>query len=117
MIALALAVSPMRGALALPMIADADDAPHCAEMQHDLQAADTLADMQIQATESGHKCEQGCNGSCCNGACNACVHGASAISDSIFVTPDFHDTPLTALFLVSFPERTVIPPLRPPASL
>ena len=117
MIALALAVAPLRGAWATSMPGNADTTPHCAQM--DMQIADTLAGMQQQdsAAETGQPCEQDCNGACCDGACNACAHGASTLSDTGIITPELHDTPLNEMFLVSFPERTVIPLLRPPASL
>lgn len=117
MIALALAVAPLRGAWAISIPATAESAAPCHQM--DMPAAGTAADSQQQdsATETGHTCEQGCNGACCDAACNACVHVASALSDTVIITPELHDTPRDTMFRVSFPKRAVIPPLRPPASL
>jgi hypothetical protein len=107
-IALALAVAPLRGAWSMPVPAETEKPSHCAQM--DMQQPDT-------ANVSGHIGDQDCDGSCCDGACNACAHAASAISDAIIITPEFHDTSRDERFRVSFPERTVVPPLRPPASL
>ncbi|MEN8108975.1 MAG: hypothetical protein ABFS22_13345, partial [Pseudomonadota bacterium] len=116
-LALALAISPVHGVPTLPMIDAADDTSHCARMQHDMQTANAPANAQLQEDGTGHQCEQGCNGGCCSGACSICAHGAFAMSDIVIVTLEFNDTTRTGLFLASFPERTVIPPLRPPAFL
>jgi len=115
MIALSLAVAPLRGTWAIAMPAGTDAMPHCAMMG--MQPTDTMAGMHQQDNETGHKCERGCNGACCNGACNACAHAASTILDNIIVTPELNNTPLGTVFLTAFPERTVIPLLRPPAFL
>jgi hypothetical protein len=117
MIALALAVAPLRGAWAMAIPAPTEGTSHCAQM--DMPTTATPADRQLQdsATETGHTCEQGCKGACCDGACKACVHAASALADTVIITPELHDTPRYTMVRVSFPKRTVIPPLRPPASL
>ena len=112
LIALALAVAPMRAAWTISMSADTENPSHCAQM--DMQ---TAMQQQDSATASGHNCEPGCSGSCCDAACSACAHGATILADCVISTPVLHDTPRHEWFLAAFPERTVIPPLRPPASL
>ena len=117
MIALALAVAPLRGAWASSMPAAAEDTSHCAQM--DMQSVDTAGSTQQQdsAPDTGHNCEQDCSGSCCDAACNACVHAASALSDTVIVTLELHATTRDTMLRVAFLKRTVVPPLRPPASL
>jgi hypothetical protein len=117
LLALALAVAPLRGAWAISIPAATESTPPCHQM--DMPAAGTPSDMQQQdnATETSHSCEQDCTGACCDAACNACVHAASALSDSVIFMPELHATPRDTMFRASFPKRTVIPPLRPPASL
>lgn len=112
MLALALAVAPLRGAWAMPMPTSADSTTHCAQMD-----MSTGMQQQDDASEAGHACEQDCNDACCDGACNACAHGASTLADTVIITQQLHATPVDEMFMVSFPERTVIPPLRPPAFL
>ncbi len=111
-VAIALVILPMRGALALPMIADADNMQYCAQMN--MQTTDLLTVMQQQdaAAKNSYKCDQDCDG-----ACSVCPHTAPTLSDSVFIKPELHHTPRNAMFLVSFPESTVIPPLRPPTFL
>ncbi len=111
-VAIALVIAPMRGVLALPMIADADNMQHCAQMN--MQTTDLLTVMQQQdiAAKNSYICDQDCDG-----ACSVCAHAAPTLSDSVSIKPEFHDTPRDTMFLISFPERTVIPPLRPPTFL
>lgn len=117
LLALALAVAPLRGAWAISVPDATESTSHCAQM--DMPTAGTPADMQQQdsATETGHSCEQGCTGACCDAACNACVHATSALSDTVIISLELHATPRDTMFPAAFPKRTVIPPLRPPASL
>lgn len=117
LLALALAVAPLRGAWAISIPVATESTAPCHQM--DMPAADTLADMQQQdsATETGHSCEQDCTGACCDAACNACVHATSALSDTVIISLELHATPRDTMFRAAFPKRTVIPPLRPPASL
>lgn len=117
LLALALAVAPLRGAWAISIPAATESTAPCHQM--DMPAADTPADMQQQdsATETGHSCEQGCTGACCDAACSACVHAASALLNTVNITPELHATPRDTMLPAAFPKRTVIPPLRPPASL
>lgn len=108
MVMLALAVAPLRGAWSMPMPVEAEDPPHCAQMDMQQQdAAKTAADA----------CDRDCDGTCCGSACNACVNAASALLNTVNILPALHDTPRDSVFLATFPERTLIPPLRPPASL
>ena len=127
-VALALAVSPLRGALAVPLMAAADDATHCVQMQDDMQSPDHMDGMQ--ATNAGNSdpdtldpgnsdsgCDQGCGGNCCDGACNACAHGALALLNTVTVSIDTHANLLNITLPHTFSGRTVHPPFRPPISL
>ncbi len=117
-LALALAISPLRGAFALPVPAAADDASHCEQMQDGMQSSAHVAGMQDTAVDSrDHDCKQGCGGDCCDGACNDCAHGSIALSGINSVTPgNLYISPtLTVSYGVS--GRTVHPPFRPPISL
>lgn len=116
---LALALAPLRATWAMQANAPVDTADHCAQMQHDSEASDTDTMLHSQGTDSepGHTCN-GCCGSDCNAAnCNACAHGASAAARIINASVDIPAAPHTPVFLYNYPERTITPPLRPPASL
>lgn len=106
LIMLALAIAPLRGAWAIPDSPVTDTESHCAQMQQ-------------QAPEAGsdHDRNHGCDGSCCDDTCNACVHGTSAISGFTTLIPGINGTPPDESVPVSFTGRTTSPPLRPPASL
>jgi hypothetical protein len=114
LLSLALAVSPLRGAWALSMIATADSTSHCAQMQQDMNHAAPVMGMNDRNTDSGHPCNDDCNGNCCDGACTTFT---PALSYTAFVTPGTYTLFLNNLSSDAFPERTVIPPLRPPALL
>jgi hypothetical protein len=109
---LALVITPMRGAWALSTTATVDNTPHCAQM--DMPAGEQQLDT---ASEPGHQCPAGCNGDCCDGDCNACAHSVVSLSNTVAVSLNSHDNSLAVLFSATFPHRTIIPPLRPPASL
>ena len=116
-VALALAFSPLRGALALPVITTADGADHCAQMQNDMHSPDHMAVMQDStADNSVHDCDQGCGGACCDGACNTCAHGLIALSTTIEAMSGIHDVPLNIAVSHRISGRTVHPPFRPPIS-
>jgi hypothetical protein len=116
-VAAALALSPLRGVLALPVSA-ANDTSHCVQMQNGMHSPDQLAGMQdTTADNSDHDCEQGCGGDCCDGACNACAHGSAALSSVIAVTSDIHNSTLNLTVSYGVPGRTVHPPFRPPIFL
>ena len=117
-VASALALAPLRGALALPVIAAAADTSHCAQMQAGMHSPDQLAEIQdLTADDAAHGCDQGCGGNCCDGACNTCVHGSVALSSVIAVTADMHEDALDLTVSPGFSGRTVHPPFRPPISL
>jgi hypothetical protein len=111
----ALVITPMRGAWALAAPADTDTAPHCAEMDmpDHAQHPDTAAETGHQ----DHQCNTGCNGDCCDGSCNACAHSVVSLLNTVVVPQNLHGTSRYASSPANFPHRTVIPPLRPPASL
>ena len=114
-VTLALVISPLRGALALPVISPADGADHCAQMQDGMHS---MAGMQDPAADNpGHACDQGCGGDCCDGACNACVHGPIAVSSNVPVTSAAHKDLLVVNISRGFSGRTVHPPFRPPIFL
>ena len=117
-IASAVALSPLRGAFALPVIAAADDTSHCNQMQNGTHSRDQLAGIQDSTTDdSDHGCDQGCGGDCCDEACNNCAHGSIALSSVIAVASDIHDNPLNLTVSYAVSGRTVHPPFRPPISL
>jgi hypothetical protein len=118
LLSLALAVSPLRVAWGLSMTTTADVDSHCAQMQQDKNAADSVMAMDDRNTGSGNPCNEDCNGTCCDGACTSCTPAAPAVSNSALVTPGGYRILLNNNMLSDvFPERTVIPPLRPPAPL
>ena len=117
-VGLALVVSPLRGALALPVSAAADDMAHCAQMQNGMHSPDHVAEIQDStADNSVHVCDQGCAGDCCDGACSTCAHGSIALLTSIATILGIHDGPLGTAVSHSVSGRTVYPPFRPPISL
>jgi len=116
--ALALAVSPLRGALALPVMAVADDTNHCDQMQMAMPSqvhTSAIKDSTADTRDAG--CDRGCGGDCCDGACNACAQGSMALSTTLAVTPDMYHSPLVLAVSHSISGRTVHPPFRPPISL
>ena len=117
LLSLALTVSPLRGAWALPMTATADSESHCAQMQQDMNHADPVMGMNDRDTDTGHPCNDDCNGSCCDDACTTCTPATPALSYTALVTPGTYKVLLNNITSDAFPERTVIPPLRPPAPL
>ena len=117
-VASTLALAPLRGVLALPAIAAADDTSHCLQMQHGMQSPDQLDGMQDSTVDdSDHDCDPGCGGDCCDGACNACAHGSVALSSVIAVTSGIHNNSLNLTVSFGVSGRTVHPPFRPPIFL
>jgi hypothetical protein len=114
---LALVITPLRGAWAFSTPATVDSTPHCDQM--DMSSTAMQADVPYPGTtpENGHQCETGCNSDCCDGSCNACAHSVVSLSNTIVFSQNLHNTPMSVTFPVTFPHRTIIPPLRPPASL
>ena len=117
LLSLALAVSPLRITWALSMTATVDVDEHCAQMQQDNNGADSEMAMDDSNTGYGHPCNSDCDGNCCDDACMTCAHATPALSYTSFVTPDNYLIYLNNLSSDTFPERSVIPPLRPPAPL
>jgi hypothetical protein len=117
LLSLALAVSPLRATWALPMTTAVDVDSHCEQMQQDNNAADSIMAMDDGNTGSGHPCNDNCNGNCCDGACTSCTPAAPAVSNTAPAIPGAYKAFLNNISSNAFPERTVIPPLRPPARL
>ncbi len=117
LIALSVALAPLRGALALPQVATPDSESHCAGMQHDMQQMDHDAGHGDNTGNDPHKCKSGCNGSCCDKGCNVCVHAKAAIPACVILlraAPGHrHGLPVAG----NFPERHPDPPLHPPIAL
>jgi len=117
-IALALAVSPLRGALALSAMSAEDGVMHCTNMHDGMQTMDHMAAMQdTTADNPGPGCDQGCDGDCCDGACKTCAHGSVALLATMAVMADLHDMPLKISVSQDVSGRTVLPPFRPPIFL
>lgn len=114
-VTLALVISPLRGALALPVITPADGADHCTRMQDGMHS---MAGMQDSTADNpDHACDQGCGGDCCDGKCSACVHGSIAISSNLVIFSDALDNLLIIKTSCGFSGRAVHPPFRPPIFL
>ena len=109
LVALALVIAPLRGALALPVMTVADEPAHCQQMQDDVQA--------VAIDNQDLKCDRDCGGDCCDGTCNACAHGSIAVSGPITVTSDNHESHQNSRVSYNVFGRTVHPPFRPPISL
>jgi hypothetical protein len=122
-VAFAMAVTPLRGAFALTAdtAANAGLESHCAQMQADNDhPPEHLQARHDQGTEdpAGHECEQGCDGACCDGACNACAHGVpTAMTGTPQLQPSYAGAVLNSINSDVFPDRSLPPPLHPPASL
>ncbi|MDX1697981.1 MAG: hypothetical protein R3308_06805 [Thiohalobacterales bacterium] len=111
---LALAVTPLRGASAFAPADSSEPAskPHCASM--DMPAAE----QHVEVTdEGGHPCKYGCNGDCCDDSCTTCALSPVSLLNSVALAPAMNGMSLAVPVAAAFPHRTVIPPLRPPASL
>ena len=111
---LALAAMPLRGAWAFAPADSGEPAskPHCAQM--DMPAAE----QPVQVTdEGGHHCKSGCDGDCCDGSCNTCANSTLSLLNSVTVPATTNGMRLALPVAAVFPHRTIIPPLRPPASL
>ena len=116
LLVLSLAAMPLRGTLALPADSLPDSESHCAGMQHDVQHAMPEMPRQDASPDAGHQCQDGCNGDCCDTACNGCVHPATALPGNSIPETLPHQPSLQSARITGFTDRTVIPPLRPPAS-
>lgn len=117
LITFSVAIAPLRGAWALPDASTANTGSHCAGMQHDMQQMNHHADQRGKTDSQPHKCKSGCNGSCCDQGCTACLHATTAIPANVII---LRDSPahMRGLPLASnFPERHLKPPLRPPLAI
>ncbi|MDH3831821.1 MAG: hypothetical protein OEV12_07830 [Gammaproteobacteria bacterium] len=108
MLALALTIAPLRSAWAVPDIPATETESHCAQLE--IQAA-------ASGTSESQHCKKDCNGSCCDASCNSCVPAASAISGSLALKTSINANTHDHAIRMEFSGRTVIPPLRPPATL
>ena len=115
----ALAVAPLRGALAIATPATADTEPDCAEMTHAMPSADSTTIHHHDSAQTGKTddCCQDCDGTCGDSNCIDCVNATTAILDNLPVLPDSHGTPQTMPLLLSFPPGNFSPPFRPPVTL
>ena len=110
---LALVVSPLRGALAFPILSAVDDADHCAQMQEDEHSMEQMTGMQDStAGNPDTACELGCGGDCCDGACGTCLHGSMILSDILVGISDARDHSVIKVS-DNFSGRTAHPPFRP----
>lgn len=117
-VTIALVVSPLRGALALPITAAADGTDHCVQMQNAMHSHVYMDEMQNStADDSDHDNDQCCSDNCCDGSCNTCAQGSIALSSHIVTASDIHDNLLNKTISCSVPGSTVHPPFRPPISL
>ena len=114
---LALVMTPVRGAWSMSMPAPAEDSPsHCDQM--DMQHSEHMAgtDAPDSSNTDEHQCKDGCDGSCCNGNCNACAYTVISLPGSVNTPPDLQNTRWTGSLAAVYPHRSLTPPLRPPAS-
>jgi hypothetical protein len=115
MVALALAVAPLRGTLAFPADAvDEETSSHCASMQH----GDAMPPMHHpdDSAASDKSCPDGCNGDCCGMACSSCAPPVSALLDGNAPEAAIQHPPMPAATPIHFTGHTIHPLLRPPAS-
>ena len=106
-VAITLAALPLRGALALPMVAGADDLSPCAHGQQE-------GVQDVSAGFSDHGCEQDCSGERCDGACGAHVPASAALTGFITIPAGTPADVLGTEFFHSFTGYTAHPPFRPP---
>lgn len=109
---LALVITPLRGLWAFSVADVSETKPHCAQM--DMPASGQHAQV---TDDAGHPCKMGCNGDCCDDSCNTCAHSPVSLLNSVALPPGSHGMSVAVPVATSFPHRTVIPPLRPPALL
>ena len=115
----ALAVAPLRGALAIATPATADTEPDCAEMTHAMPSADSTTIHHHDSAQTGKTddCCQDCDGTCGDSNCVDCVNASTAILNTDSLLPEYHSTTQTLPVVVSFPPGNFSPPFRPPVSL
>jgi len=118
LVTLALVISPLRAAFAMPMLPAADHGSHCEHMLDGSSSPAQMADMQASPADgSGHDCGKGCSGDCCDGACNTCVHSVIAIPGVITVNGAVQTNPPKTTISSGVTGQRVRPPFRPPIPL
>ena len=112
LIALALAVAPLRGSFAQFSASPSSAAHHCAQM---VQAGDAAAKSSPTKSGGSHDCGHGCKGICCGSACG-CAHATAAITVATWFVPLVRTVskPIPPIGVLA--ERTLSPPFRPPLS-
>jgi hypothetical protein len=117
MVALSVALAPLRGALALPEPATPDTGSHCAGMQHDMQQMDHDTGHGSDTGNNSHNCKSGCNGACCDKSCSSCWHASAAIPASVILLHAAPDQERGLPAACNFTDRHLAPPLHPPTAL
>jgi hypothetical protein len=117
LLALALAMTPLRGALGHTPLSTAPSEHHCAQISQGMHSPVNLLDHHAMpgVDDSGHDCSRGCNGTCCAGACS-CVHAAMAIPVSLWTLPLLTTAARHTRLFTGFTQRSLPPPFRPPVS-
>jgi hypothetical protein len=108
LLAVVLAAAPLPSTWAMTDVPAAAIESHCAQL--DMQPAGN-------GNNDTQNCETGCSGSCCDASCNSCVPAASSISGTLAQPPAISTASHDRLARIKFTGRTVIPLLRPPATL
>lgn len=118
LVAIALALAPLRAALTMPVTNAAESATHCTHMQTGMHAmAHTAGRHSVTPGHSSHGCDKDCKGLCCDGACGHCVHAAVALPVTLAGGLPRCNRYLNAAEAPRYIGRTLYPPLRPPIAL
>ena len=116
LLALSLAVLPLRAVLAMPVFMPAGDMSHCARMQRAAQDRHGLAmpDREAHGNAPCPCCNQGCGGHHCNQLCPGCLPAVGVIDNHLlFAAFDrFRDCPVP--LAERYSDRTTRPLYRPP---
>jgi hypothetical protein len=117
LLALALAMTPLRGALGHIPLSTSLSEHHCTQLSHGMHSPGKPVEHHAMpgSGDSGHDCCRGCNGTCCTGAC-ACVHAAMAIPVSLWTLPLLATATRHIRLFPCFTQRSLPPPFRPPVS-
>jgi hypothetical protein len=115
MITLALMAAPLRGVLALPLPVAADAVDHCAHMQDGAMGMEHMAGMQHTTHgKTGHGCDHGCKGNCCEGKCGNCVTALLALVGSMTMASGLYQSTVAMPVPHHFTGHSLHPPFRPP---